>query len=347
MGLNPFKYIFDKITKTLMKERRQRSSSLTDYNRLCYEIRPGDVILIAGRSRVSRIISEITHSPWTHAILYIGRIHDISSDKHRNRTAELFTGSPSEQLVVESLMGEGVIVTPLSRYKYDHMRICRPKGISKQDADRVIEFTIDQLGKGYDTRQLLDLARFFFPWSIFPRRWRSSLFSHNAGEHTQQVCSSLIAEAFLSVHFPVLPLIRKAKERIAFFPRNPRLFTPSDFDFSPYFEIIKYPMFELESAAFYRDLPWDEEGRFSDTEGNIYQPEIREEVKQALIAEQKEDVDENKRSEKVGKATEEKDQIHDKEDQMHDKAEDMTSTSPEQIKNNSTSQTQSSDNNDK
>ena len=45
-----------------------------DFNRLKYEIRPGDVLLIEGRSRISNIIRTITQSPWTHAALYIGRL---------------------------------------------------------------------------------------------------------------------------------------------------------------------------------------------------------------------------------------------------------------------------------
>ena len=47
------------------------------------------------------------------------------------------------------------------------------------------------------------------------------------------------------------------------YQRNFRLYTPSDFDYSPYFEIIKYPIFELSEQSMYRDLPWSEEGMFS------------------------------------------------------------------------------------
>ena len=44
------------------------------------------------------------------------------------------------------------------------------------------------------------------------------------------------------------------------FRRNTRLITPSDFDYSPYFDVIKYPMLDLDDLAVYRKLPWDNSG---------------------------------------------------------------------------------------
>ena len=112
-------------------------------------------------------------------------------------------------------------------------------------------------------RQLLDLARFIFPWTILPRRWRSTLFAHNAGRPTRTVCSTVLAEAFMSVRFPILPILKgHRRSGLALYPRNPRLFTPRDFDYSPYFEIIKYPYVAFEQSGTYRYLPWVETGEF-------------------------------------------------------------------------------------
>ncbi|MEW8045856.1 MAG: hypothetical protein AB2805_05155, partial [Candidatus Thiodiazotropha sp.] len=44
-----------------------------------------------------------------------------------------------------------------------------------------------------------------------------------------------------------------------FFKRNPRLFTPKDFDYSPYFDIIKYPFLGLDDLGVYRRLPWGDD----------------------------------------------------------------------------------------
>jgi hypothetical protein len=71
----------------------------------------------------------------------------------------------------------------------------------------------------------------------------------------------MIAEAFSSVHFPILPHIKKNKDTgIELFQRNPRLYTPRDFDYSPYFEIIKYPFVALDDQPAYRRLPWNKDG---------------------------------------------------------------------------------------
>ena len=129
-----------------------------------------------------------------------------------------------------------------------------------RDADTISRFAIGRLGRQYAIRQNLDLARLLFPWSILPRRWRSCLFERSAGYPTKEICSSMIAEAFSSVNFPILPIIKKdALKGVRFYHRNPRLFTPRDFDYSPYFEIIKYPLFEVGNTPSYRNLPWSEE----------------------------------------------------------------------------------------
>lgn len=247
-----------------------RSFPLSDFERIQYEIRPCDVLLIEGRSRISDVIRMITQSAWTHAALYIGRIHDIDDPKLRQLVLQHYEGNPDEQLLIESILGKGIVVTPITRYANDHIRICRPHGIARKDAQQVITYTIKRLGLPYDVRQTIDLARFLLPWSFLPRRWRSSLFAHNVGTSTKESCSSLLAEAFTSVNFPILPVLEESKHAgLELIHRNPRLFTPSDFDYSPFFSIIKYPIIELSGAAAYRKLPWVK-GAFSDDEGKIY-----------------------------------------------------------------------------
>ena len=45
-----------------------------------------------------------------------------------------------------------------------------------------------------------------------------------------------------------------------FYQRNPRRFTPRDFDYSAYFDIIKYPYIDLDNTAVYQQLPWNDDG---------------------------------------------------------------------------------------
>jgi hypothetical protein len=261
MGL--MKFISDGFINWLTKEREVIDFPLCDFERIRYEVRPCDVLLMEGRNHVSDVIKFITQSAWSHAALYLGRIHDIEDPIIRNKAMEFFNGSPDTQLLIEGMIGKGTIISPLSMYRQDHIRICRPRGLSPHDSQHIIDFAVSKLGDDYDMRQIFDLARFLLPWTIMPRRWHSTLFSKTAGDSTRNVCSTMIAEAFNSVHFPILPYIKKSKETgIELFRKNPRLFTPRDFDYSPYFEIIKYPFVAFDDQAAYRKLPWNKDGRF-------------------------------------------------------------------------------------
>jgi len=120
-------------------------------------------------------------------------------------------------------------------------------------------------------RQIFDLARFLFPWFIMPRRWRSTLFSANPGKSTQTVCSTMIAEAFGNIQFPILPLVKRIEgNRVQLFMRNPKLCTPSDFDYSPYFDIIKYPFLDFQYHGHQRLVRWQRAGSLSAKERGIY-----------------------------------------------------------------------------
>lgn len=233
-----------------------------DFSRLKYEIRPGDVLLIEGRSRISGVIRSITQSPWTHAALYIGRLIDFEDDYIKETLRNHVDVKDNTRLIIEGLIDRGTVVTPLSFYRHHHIRICRPIGITPSDLHRVLNYAIRALGQPYNVRQLLDLARFLLPWTILPRRWASSLFRTATGEPESGICSSLIAEAYASVQFPILPFIKPdADEKLEVFERNPYLYTPKDFDYSPYFEIIKYPLFNPdEPLPYYRRMPWAKSG---------------------------------------------------------------------------------------
>ncbi len=244
---------------------------LTSFERLCYEIRPGDVILVEGRTRVSEVIKLITQSPWTHSAIYIGRLYELGDRPLQNKLVSEFRLEMDRPYIIEALLGEGTVIYPLEKYSQEHLRICRPKGLSPEDTRKVVRFAIDKLGNGYDIRHLLDLARFMLPYSFIPRRWRSSLFSHNAGLQTRTVCSTMIGEAFQSVRFPILPFAEKTPDnKIHLYQRNPRLLTPRDFDFSPYFDIIKYPFFNLDDLSLYRHLPWADSDMYCNNPDDCY-----------------------------------------------------------------------------
>lgn len=272
MGL--YNWITRQVSNWLTHETQPARNSLSDFQRLKEEIIPCDVLLIEGRSRVSRVIKGITSSSWTHSALYIGRLNDIQDPLIRTRIEMHYPGNADEQLIIEALLGEGTVVKPLRKYAQDHIRICRPKGLVSEDVQSVVRFSAGHLGDAYNFRQLLDLARLLLPYSIIPKRWRSSLFEHNLGEETRTVCSSMLAEAFASVQFPILPVVHRGEGGgLKLYKRNHKVYTPRDFDNSPYFDIVKYPMLTgADDLAVYRKLPWDEEGVICDDDNYCYIP---------------------------------------------------------------------------
>lgn len=267
----------EKFTKWLTYEANAEEVMPYDFDRLKHEIRMGDVLLIEGRSRVSSVIRAITQSPWTHSALYIGRLVDLEDEETKEMIRQYWDGNETTRLVVEDLMEKGTIITPLSHYRTHHIRICRPIGITPDDLEQVIRYAVLSLGKPYNIRHFVDLARFLLPWTILPRRWGSSLFLTSSGEPESGICSSHIAEAFSTVQFPILPYVKPLKEKnIEVFNRNPFLYTPKDFDYSPYFEIIKYPLFNPdEPLPYYRRLPWSKSGMLHHDHGIIAAPKKR------------------------------------------------------------------------
>ena len=102
-------------------------------------------------------------------------------------------------------------------------------------------------------KHIWDLARFLFPTPPVPTRWRRRMLALGSGDPTRAICSTLIAEAFQSIDYPILPEVvlsrdsdEEARHSYAelMHIRQHGLYMPRDFDVSPYFQIIK-PTIEL------------------------------------------------------------------------------------------------------
>lgn len=234
-----------------------------DFETLSAHVKRADVILVEGRTRVSGVVQAVTLSNWSHSALYVGRVSELPDRELQARLQQDHGWDKDTQLVLEAELGRGTLLSPLDKYRDYHLRICRPHELSNLDGRRMVIFALGQLGTPYDVRQILDLLRFFFPYGLLPRRWRSSLFDYRSGHHTRTVCSTLIAESFASVRFPILPTIQHDNEgRHVLVPKNFRLCTPRDFDNSPYFEIIKYPLLGGNDVKLYQRMHWDTQDVF-------------------------------------------------------------------------------------
>lgn len=246
------------VSRWLSKDVQPRPAPRTDFTRLSEHLEPADVVLVAGRSRVAGVIQTVTLSSWSHAALYIGRADELAEGEVRQVVADA-GWPPDTHILLEAEMGDGVRVSPLSRYRGEHLRICRPRDMPASDRAAVISYACARYGTPYDTRQVLDLLRFFLPYGVLPRHWRSTLFEAGHGDMIRAICSTLLANAFASVRYPILPTIHRGENgEMIFVRRNGRLITPRDFDYSPYFDIIKYPFFG-DDVDRYRDLVWDDD----------------------------------------------------------------------------------------
>src|SRR5689334_24743021 len=203
--------------------------------KLAGALEPGDVVLVEGNTRISVAIKYLTQSTWSHAALYVGNA--------------LGAPAPGEQpkVLIEAEIRAGVRAVPLSHYAGLHTRICRPVGISAEDLRKVIEFAVARIGERYDLKNVFDLARYLLPTPPLPSRWRRRMLALGSGDPTKAICSTLIAQAFQSVGYPILPeMVRRHSDpgaedhnRELLYIRHFSLYTPRDFDISPYFDVVK------------------------------------------------------------------------------------------------------------
>ena len=229
-------------------------------------IRRGDILLVEGKTRIAQIIKYVTQSSWSHSSIYIGDRLVQEAHPLRDRYLELY-GEDARHLVLEADLTSGVSAVPLGKYTEFNIRVCRPYCISEEDRARVVEEVIAHLGDRYDRRQLVDLGRYLTPFRFLPARWRRKAFFSGESESRAVICSSLIAQAFHNVRYPILPVLpasMREEQEEGLFPWgrrmrsvSPRLVLPRDFDLSPYFLIVKFNSVE-QGPIDYRAIEWVE-----------------------------------------------------------------------------------------
>jgi hypothetical protein len=274
---SPRRVLADWFLEEITQRRRHyRHYVYNDPVKLKAAIQPGDVLLVDGDQRVSSAVKYLTTSTWSHSALYVGDALLRRSPERRAEIQRQF-GREARFLIVEALVERGVIASPLLKYMDLNIRICRPVGLRPEDLEIVLDHVISRIGHTYDRRNFLDLARYLLPFHLIPPKLKEDALHFGSGIATETICSTLLAEAFAKVRFPVLPGFQPWKPRTAsekfrqmilgrptrraysglLLGRHPTLCVPRDFDLSPYFDIVK---FNAREVAFdYRKLRWEEE----------------------------------------------------------------------------------------
>ena len=241
------------LARFLTKPVRQNSQVATiSQEQLLATLQPADVLLVEGNTRVSVAIKYLTQSTWSHAALYIGNVLPHSAPWQLPK------------VLIEADLKEGVHAVTLAHYAQMHTRICRPVGLNDEDRKRVVDYVIARIGHQYDLKNIFDLMRYLLPTAPVPTRFRRRLLALGSGDTTRAICSTLIAQAFESVLYPILPEIKRTWSddpmhadcyAETYRIRHHSLYTPRDFDISPFFDIIKPT---IENGFDYRSLAWSD-----------------------------------------------------------------------------------------
>ena len=261
----------------ILTERRRRYQHfvVNDPAGLKATIQPGDVLLVDGDQRVSQAIKYLTMSSWSHSAIYVGDAL-LKRDSAIRAEIQRRFGREARHMLVEALVDQGVVASPLVKYIALNIRICRPVGLKPEDLEIVLDHVIARIGLKYDRRNFWDLTRYLLPFHLIPSTLADDALHFGIGKATETICSSLLAEAFGRVVFPILPVPvlpkprtvgQRLRQQILGRPtrraysgllraRHPTLCVPRDFDVSPYFEIVKFNPRDV--AAFdYRRLQWE------------------------------------------------------------------------------------------
>ncbi|PVH28551.1 YiiX/YebB-like N1pC/P60 family cysteine hydrolase [Pararhodobacter oceanensis] len=251
--------MFDRIGEFLGQylefDRPERQAYVSqDFDALCEMLRVGDVLLVEGRAKISSGIKYLTQSTWSHAALCV---------------SDQTSGAPCE--LIEVTLEEGCHKIPLTKYKGFNTRVCRAVSLDDDERKAVARYAEERIGLRYDKRNIFDLARYLLPFPPIPIRWRRRMMSFGAGDPTRAICSSLIAQAFQSVNYPILPTIEmssaagasKWHHREVWHIRHYSMFMPRDFDLSPYFAVVKPT---IKKGFDHRKITWAEPEELANTE---------------------------------------------------------------------------------
>jgi len=241
------------LARYLQKEvRGYRPAATTALSKLKACLRPGDILLVEGNLRISTAIKYLTQSTWSHAALYVGPMDGMSGDSGECNEDD------DPPCLIEADVIEGVRAVPLSKYAGQHTRICRAASLNAEDREKIVSFMIGKLGMKYDIKNAIDLLRYLLPQPPVPTRWRRQMLALGSGDPTRAICSTLIAQAFQSIKYPILPnkdsaVRADSTSQEIMSIRHHSLFTPRDFDISPYFHVIKPT---IEAAFDHKDIEW-------------------------------------------------------------------------------------------
>jgi len=198
--------------------KRYSPATTTDPESLSAVLRNGDVLLTEGNTRAAALIKRVTHSTWSHVSMYVGPLEE----------------GPDPRCVVEADIAEGVRSIRLSELKGLNIRVLRPIGLNDADRGRLAEWVVSQIGGEYDLKHAWVLARSLL--RLPPKLSLPPVPDGITESATRFICSSLLANAFALVGYPILPIHTPVTAVSA---ADHRYVIPGDFEKAPVFEVVR------------------------------------------------------------------------------------------------------------
>jgi hypothetical protein len=197
--------------------RHGGASETADLQSLTAILLPGDVLLTDGNTRAAAFVRRVTRSTWAHVALYVGPLEE----------------GVDPRCIVEADIVAGVRAVRLSELKDLHLRVLRPTPLNDTDRRRLADWVVSRIGDKYDLAHA---------WALGTRLLRVPLASRlspppsNAAQITRHfICSSLLAQAFLLVGYPIIPDRDSISDAALGDQSN---LTPRDFESASIFEVV-------------------------------------------------------------------------------------------------------------
>ena len=195
------------LTQPVRQANRSRG---VDTQFVARNLRPGDVLLTSGNTRAARLVRGITGSPWAHVCLYVGPLAQ----------------GEDPPCIIEADLAAGVRAIRCSELVGQRVQVLRPTQLPDADRARLADWVISRIGDRYDLGSACRLAARLLH---LPRIGRIPSASDVAEGARRFICSSLLAQAFLSVGHPIMPTQLTS---------DCRHVTPRDFAKASGFEVV-------------------------------------------------------------------------------------------------------------
>jgi cell wall-associated NlpC family hydrolase len=144
-------------------------------------LQPGDVILVAGKTRFASLVCKLTRSTWSHVAIYVGPGHHADP----------------AHCIVEADVEAGVRMITLADLADHDIQVVRASRLPEASRQELVDYLLERVGLRYDLDHVIALGRLmlFAPSAL--GRWLSPKTMRRA-DPSRAICSTLVAHALFT-----------------------------------------------------------------------------------------------------------------------------------------------------